>query len=101
MSEQVQLRFVAKPDDVGVYSNVAQVTSSPWDFTIDFYSANPAEMTPTGLTAQANLVARVKVPTNVIFQLAKAIATTVDAHEKTYGPISSGGPIGFDEPPTD
>ena len=45
MSEQVQLRFVAKPDDVGVYSNVAQVTSSPWDFTIDFYSANPAEMT--------------------------------------------------------
>lgn len=69
------------------------VTTSPWDFTIDFLAMNPARLEDEVLIADAPLVARVRVPTTMIFQLAKAIATAVDQYEKQFGPIPSGGPI--------
>jgi hypothetical protein len=39
------------------------------------------------LVVPTPVVARVKVPTSVIFEIARAIAENVDRYEASYGPI--------------
>lgn len=79
------------PDElrVGVYSNVMAVwNSGPHDFTLDFAVFDQPQETAEGVVVPAQVVARVKVPPSVIFQIATAIAKQVTTYEGTFGPIT-------------
>lgn len=81
------------PDDMtaGKYANLLAVWHTPYDFTLDFAIAGrvgPAEDgSPPTITAP--VVARIKIPTGVIFNIAKAIADNVSTYEQTFGPITT------------
>lgn len=86
-----QLQFTFEPGDheTGVYANIVSVWHTPWDFTLDFALAgNITRNEGDTTTVRAPIVARVKLPTSVIFQLARAIADNVDIYERQYGPIN-------------
>jgi Protein of unknown function (DUF3467) len=73
----------------GVYANVVAVWHTAHDFTLDFAVAGMSGTDEEGgAVVPAEVVARVKVPTSVIFQIAQAIATNVDGYERAYGPLT-------------
>jgi hypothetical protein len=73
----------------GVYANVVAVWHTAHDFTLDFAVAGMPQPADDGTpVVPAEVVARVKVPTSVIFQIAQAIATNVDGYERSYGPLT-------------
>lgn len=78
----------------GVYAEIAAVWHTKDGFTIDFLApvmpATTAEGGPP--QQQATVVARVRLPVQVIFQVARAISENVAIYEQTYGPIPIGGP---------
>jgi hypothetical protein len=83
--QQAQVRMEI-PDDMkaGVYAN----WHGPYEFTLDFGVAGMPEHDQNGeLVVPTPVVARVKVPTSVIFEIARAIAENVDRYEASYGPI--------------
>lgn len=87
--QQAQVRMEI-PDDMkaGVYANVAAIWHGPYEFTLDFGVAGMPEHDADGdLVVPTPVVARVKVPTSVIFEIARAIAENVDRYEASYGPI--------------
>lgn len=85
---------VPKEMHVGVYSDGAMVWHSKDGFTIDFLAPTmPAQPQEGGGTVQpATVVARVRLPVGVIFQVARAISENVSNYEATYGAIGLGGP---------
>jgi hypothetical protein len=72
----------------GVYANVVAIWHTAHDFTLDFAVAGLPQTGEEGSVVPAEVVARVKVPTSVIFQIAQAIATNVDNYERSYGPLT-------------
>jgi Protein of unknown function (DUF3467) len=88
-----QMQLVVGTDvQPGVYSNLVRIWHTQFEFTLDFATL--------GETPNVPVVARVKVPTSVIFQIASAIAQNVDMYEQKYGPITTRtGPDGPDAPP--
>jgi hypothetical protein len=79
------------PDGIGqgVYANVVAIWHTAHDFTLDFAVAGmPQAGDDNATVVPAEVVARVKVPTSVIFQIAQAIATNVDSYERSYGPLT-------------
>lgn len=87
--QQAQVRMEI-PDELkaGVYANVAAIWHGPYEFTLDFGVAGMPEHDENGdLIVPTPVVARVKVPTSVIFEIARAIAENVDRYEASYGPI--------------
>jgi hypothetical protein len=92
MSETQNLPLrMSVPDDLqgGVYANVVAVWHGPFDFTLDFGVAGMAQRDEHGENfVPAPVVARVKVPPQVIFRIAQAIAENVDRYERTFGPIT-------------
>lgn len=79
----------------GVYANAAAVWHTPYDFTLDFLSMG----SPEGPRTSATVVTRVKVPIQVIFQIASAIAENVDRYEKTFGSIAPAPSVRPDKAP--
>lgn len=81
--------------NTGVYANLAAVWHTPFDFVLDFAVLDQPREDPDnpnrGIVA-APVVARVRVPTGVIFQIAKAIAENVDQYERQYGAITARPP---------
>ncbi|MEO5899400.1 MAG: DUF3467 domain-containing protein [Ilumatobacteraceae bacterium] len=83
----------ATADEPILYANVARVWHTPFEFTLDFGVVGPSHDSTEGLVVPVTRVTSVKIPTSVIFTLARAIAENVDAFENTYGPIGgAGGP---------
>ena len=81
----------------GAFSNMALVWHTADEFTLDFLSTGmpvEAKDETDDVLIEASVVARVKVPTSVIFKIAQAIAENVDQYEKEYGPISMPSPKG-------
>ena len=87
--QQAQVRMeISDKKKAGVYANVAAIWHGPYEFTLDFGVAGMPEHDESGeLFVPTPVVARVKVPTSVIFEIARAIAENVDRYEKAYGPI--------------
>ena len=80
-----QLALSISPDLVGgVYSDVVAVWHNQHTFTLDFITQTQPGG-PGG--AQGQVVARVRVPPAVIFQIARAIADNVDKYEQQFGKI--------------
>lgn len=79
------------PDQLqgGSYANLASVWHTAHEFTLDFGATMPPESAPNGeVTVPVKVVARVKMPVSVIFDLLKAINANMTIYEETYGPIS-------------
>jgi hypothetical protein len=94
-TDQVQWQ-VDVPQEMrpGVYSDGAMVWHTKDGFTIDFLAPSmPPQTTPEGQAVQpAMVVARVRLPVGVIFQVARAISENVANYESQFGEIGLGGP---------
>jgi hypothetical protein len=95
----------------GVYANGVGVWFTQTDFTLDFVVNLPPEVTLDAAGAQVivspqEVVARVKVPPPLVFQLMRNLSTNLDRYEVQYGAIQefAGPTLGTDEsaaPPSD
>ncbi|MDQ2650492.1 MAG: DUF3467 domain-containing protein [Actinomycetota bacterium] len=94
--QQLHMNFDLPPElRPGVYAEIAAVWHTKDGFTIDFLApVMPATTTDEGGPAQqqATVVSRVRLPVQVIFQVARAISENVSMYEQTYGAIPTGGP---------
>ena len=63
-------------------------------FTVDFIApAAPPQQSEDGQVVQpGTVVARVRLPVGVIFQVARAISENVSLYEAKFGSIGVGGP---------
>ena len=82
------------PDDLtgGTYANHVVVWHTFHEFTLDFSVAPtvPAEVTDESgnVVIPSQVVARIKVPHSVIFEIARAISTNVNEYEQSFGAIT-------------
>ena len=73
----------------GVFADFVGVWHNSYGFTLDFGVIGLPEVGTDGRrVVPTPVVARIKVPPGLIFQIAQAIADTVDKYERTYGPIT-------------
>lgn len=83
-----RMTFVPPKEEAGVYANVVGVWHTPHEFTLDFALMGlPQPQSDGSVAVEAPVVARVKLPISVIFQLAQAIAGNIDLYEKSHGPL--------------
>ena len=87
-SPKIALTLADSVPPGGAYANLAVVWHTEHEFTIDFATlpANPAE-SQNGDNPGV-VVARVKVPPSVIFNIARAISESVDQYEQQYGRLT-------------
>jgi hypothetical protein len=93
--------------NTGVYANGVGVWFTQTDFTLDFVVNLPPEVSqdPTGnqvVVSPQQVVARVKVPPPLVFQLMRNLSTNLDRYELQYGAIQefAGPTLGTDDAPT-
>ena len=108
-SPGTQIPQVRTPEkwNTGVYANGVGVWFTQTDFTLDFVVNLPPELraAPDGsqhLLSPQEVVARVKVPPPLVFQLMRNLSTNLDRYETQYGAIQdfAGPTLGTDgEPP--
>jgi hypothetical protein len=86
---------IRTPEDlsVGTYANGVGVWFSQTEFTIDFVAALPLEpgQDQNGepvLVAPQQVVARLKLPPPLIFQIMQNLADSMDKYEKQFGAIA-------------
>jgi hypothetical protein len=99
MTQPPQPEFkVQVPDDLaaGAYSNIVAVWHTPFEFTLDFAVMQPGEMAQDDEGNQypvvpARVVARVKIPPSLVFQLMQALSTNERIYEERIGPIVKPG----------
>ena len=103
MSQQPTEFSVQVPEDMesGVYANFLGVWHTPYEFTLDFAATQPAQQGDAGLTVPCKVVARVKVPVGVIFDVIRALNDNMTKYEETFGEIRRPGqpPQEPEEPP--
>lgn len=78
-------------DDIegGLYANSVTIWHTGHEFTFDFASSLPPRQDEDGeVTVPFKVVARVKVPVSMIFDLLQAINSNMTTYEETFGPIS-------------
>ena len=97
MSEPQQVQLNVELPEVlqqGVHAEVAAVWHTRDGFTIDFISPTspPSPDAQGQLQQPARIVARIRVPVSVIFNVARAISDNVSIYESTFGTIGMGGP---------
>jgi hypothetical protein len=104
---QPQPEFVFQvPDDLaaGVYSNVARVWHTGMEFTLDFAVTQIAKSVTfedggqEKVVIPARVVARVKIPPPVLFDLMQALSTNEKGYEDQFGPIRKPGRPGMEPP---
>jgi hypothetical protein len=80
---------VAEDIEGGVYANSVTIWHTGHEFTLDFGSSlPPMQDEDGGVTVPFRVVARVKLPVSVIFDLLQAINHNMTTYEETFGPIS-------------
>ena len=80
----------------GTYADLVSVWHNEFGFTLDFAVLGQPRAVPDddnegdGATVQldADVVARMKIPATVIFQITRAIADNVTKFEENFGPIT-------------
>ena len=84
--EQEQEVHVRVPDDVreGIYANLALVSHSAHEFTIDFCQVQPSEQRSA---VEADVVARVRIAPTLVDAVVRALRSNVEDHETTFGTI--------------
>ena len=104
MSEEPSTQLsinIPEPMQAGAYADAAVVWHTRDGFTIDFLAPvgppAPAEGQDGQQVQTSTVVARVRLPVGVIFQVARAISENVAVYEQHHGAI--GGPGGPSHPP--
>jgi hypothetical protein len=94
------------PDDLvsGVYSNIMGVWHTPYEFTLDFAVMQPGEVVADEdgnqqLVVPSRVVARVKIPPALVFELMQALSKNERIYEERIGPIPKPGTSSSQEPP--
>jgi hypothetical protein len=89
-----QIPQVRTPEkwNTGVYANGVGVWFTQTDFTLDFVVNLPPEagQGPAGVPVYVSpqeVVARIKVPPPLVFQLMRNLSTNLDRYETQYGSI--------------
>jgi hypothetical protein len=92
--------------NTGVYANGVGVWFTQTDFTLDFVVNLPPEVgqDPDGnqlLLSPQQVVARVKLPPPLVFQVMRNLSTNLDRYEQQYGAIQdfAGPTLGTDTTP--
>lgn len=90
----------------GVYANGVGVWFTQTDFTLDFVVNLPPEVgqDPNGaqvLLSPQQVVARVKLPPPLVFQVMRNLSTNLDRYEQQYGKVQefAGPTLGENLPP--
>jgi hypothetical protein len=88
--DAASLKIQVTPESAnGVFADFVGVWHNQYGFTLDFGVMGLTETSEDGRpVVPTQIVARVKVPPGLIFQIAQAIADNVDKYEHTYGPIT-------------
>jgi hypothetical protein len=81
---------VSEDIEGGVYSNVVSVWHTGHEFTLDFCSSL---QNPSGEAVPLRVVARVKLPVSVIFDLLKAINSNMTKYEAVFGDVPTVQPL--------
>src|SRR5687767_11664501 len=83
--------FQVSPDmEGGVYANFLGVWHTGHEFTLDFAVTQPAivpESPTEPTTVPCRVVARVKIPPSVIFEILRALNQNMTIYENTFGEI--------------
>ncbi|MGH2971531.1 MAG: DUF3467 domain-containing protein [Gaiellaceae bacterium] len=77
---------------VGLYANQISIWHTPYEFTLDFAVSEPPEVEDPNdpaspVTIRNTVVARVRMPTGLIFGVLKAINAAMTAYERSWGSI--------------
>jgi hypothetical protein len=87
------LQFYVPPEEeAGTYAHAFSVWASVYDFTLDFAVAQPPEPSDpddpeSPPVVPARVVARVRIPPTIVFELIRAINATMEAYEAEWGEI--------------
>jgi hypothetical protein len=84
---------VSVPEDVvaGYYANVVGVWHTAHEFAIDFCVVQPFVESPEDGVTDARVVARVRVPPTIVFDLLRSINENLAEYEHRYGHIRRPG----------
>src|SRR5438477_9199695 len=104
---EIKSRFDV-PDEwrVGVYANNVNVWHSPYEFTLDFSVTDPPELDDpedpsAGVTIPNNVVARVRIPVGLVFDMIVAINGNMETYARSWGEPMRPEFRGTDEPTAD
>ena len=80
----------------GVYSNVVSVWHSPYEFTLDFCATQPPQPADpedpnSAPIIRCRLVARVRIPVTLVFDVIRALNENMTRYEETFGEIARPG----------
>jgi Protein of unknown function (DUF3467) len=80
----------------GVYANFLGVWHTAHEFTLDFAQVQPAQMDDpedpaSTVTLPARVVARVKIPVTVVFDVIRALNENMTRYEQAFGEIRRPG----------
>ncbi|HEY6015820.1 MAG TPA: DUF3467 domain-containing protein [Gaiellaceae bacterium] len=88
MAEPERRLEVDLPDELvpGVYANAAGVWHTPYEFTVDFLSLLLRDPEAPDVVP-CRVVARIKLPPTVIFDLIRALNANMTVYEARFGEI--------------
>jgi len=98
-AQEPSVRFemsIAEGDVVGVYSNFLGVWHTAHEFTLDFAATQPPqpadpENPDAGGVVPSRIVARVKIPVTVVFDVIRALNDNMTQYEEQFGEIQRPG----------
>ena len=71
----------------GVYANFLGVWHTAYEFTLDFASTQPPQHTEVGVRVPCRVVARIKMPVGVVFDVLRALNDNMTKYEEVFGEI--------------
>jgi hypothetical protein len=87
----IELKIDVPPElEGGTYANVLNVWHTAYEFTLDFgvmQQVGEPEDPDAALQVPVRVVARVRIPVTLLFQVLKALNTNMTGYESTFGPI--------------
>jgi hypothetical protein len=87
----IELKIDVPPElEGGTYANVLNVWHTAYEFTLDFgvmQQVGEPEDPNAALQVPVRVVARVRIPVTLLFQVLKALNTNMTGYESTFGPI--------------
>lgn len=94
-TETPKVRFDFElPDELqgGVYANLLNVWHTPYEFTLDFSVIQPTTQQPVEgevPVIPARVVARMRIPPSIVFEVLKALNCNMTRYEAKLGPSSN------------
>jgi len=82
---------VPEPRADGVYANFLTAWHTSHEFTFDFSVTEPPRQVGDDLVVPVRVVARVKIPPTLVFDLIQTINNNLSRYEARYGKIPSSG----------